>query len=368
MSIRSATADLARGPRDTTSSAAPRPNDLNAQRLDNLLAVLPAGVVVLDGAGVIQDCNTAAVDLLDEPLKGQRWIDIIDRAFNPQAGDGHDVSLHDGRLVNIATSPLDNEPGQIILLHDVTENRQLHRQVSHLQRLSAMGEMAARLAHQIRTPLSSAMLNLSPLVKQSGDVSVRRRFARRLQDSLTHMEQLVKNMLTFSRGDMSSTAPVNVENLLQEVASQFQASPDAENYHLEVHNRAADAHVYGSQTALASAIYNLLNNAREACGDVGEITLFAELVRDDNQTTWLEICVEDNGIGIPEHKRDNILKPFYTTRATGTGLGLAVVQSVARAHKGQLWFDSQAGEGSTFSLQLPLYRSQTNVSQEASHD
>lgn len=364
MSIRNATAE----PVNHTQQRESGTSDLNAQRLDNLLAVLPAGVVVLDGAGVIQDCNAAAIDLLDEPLKGQRWIDIIDRAFSPQPGDGHDVSLHDGRLVNIATSPLDNEPGQIILLHDVTENRQLHRQVSHLQRLSAMGEMAARLAHQIRTPLSSAMLNLSPLVKQSGDASVRQRFARRLQDSLTHMEQLVKNMLTFSRGDMSSTAPVNVESLLQEVSSQFQTSPDAENYHLEVCNRAADAHVYGSQTALASAIHNLLNNAREACGDVGEITLFAELVRDEEHTTWLEIGVEDNGIGIAEDKRDNIIQPFYTTRATGTGLGLAVVQSVARAHKGKLWFDSQAGEGSTFCMRLPLYRSQAHFSQGTTHE
>ncbi len=368
MSTRNATAEPTRGTDSVARQSASATRDLNAQRLDNLLAVLPAGVVVLDGAGVVQDCNAAAIDLLDEPLKGQRWIDIIDRAFSPQAGDGHDVYLHDGRLVNIATSPLDNEPGQIVLLHDVTENRQLHRQVSHLQRLSAMGEMAARLAHQIRTPLSSAMLNLSPLVKETGDASVRQRFARRLQESLTHMEQLVKNMLTFSRGDMSATAPVNVASLLKEVSRQFQATPDAENYHLEVYNRAQDAHVYGSQTALASAIHNLLNNARQACGDVGEITLFAELVRDDNHATLLEIGVEDNGVGIAEHKRENILKPFYTTRATGTGLGLAVVQSVARAHKGQLWFDSEAGEGSTFCLQLPLYRSKSHYSQENTHD
>lgn len=356
---------------DTTSESLPASSvrhDLNGQRLNNLLAVLPAGVVVLDGAGVVQDCNKAAIELLDEPLEGQRWIDIIDRAFSPQAGDGHDVSLHDGRLVNIATSPLDNEPGQIILLHDVTENRQLHRQVSHLQRLSAMGEMAARLAHQIRTPLSSAMLYLSPLVKETGDAAVRQHFARRLQDSLTHMERLIKNMLTFSRGDMSSTAPVNVESLLQEVSRQFQATPDAENYHLEVYNHAPDAHVYGSQTALGSAVHNLLNNAREACGDLGEITLFAELVRDSQNNTLLEISVEDNGVGIASDKRDNILQPFYTTRASGTGLGLAVVRSVARAHKGQLWFDSEAGEGSTFCLQLPLYRSQNNASQEMQHD
>ena len=118
-----------------------------------VLNALPAGVIVLDGAGVVQECNPAAVELLGEPLFGQRWRDIIARAFAPQADDGHDVSLHDGRRVNLATTPLGDEPGQVVSLTDVTRARTLQDKLSQFERLSALGEMAAGLAHQLRTPL-----------------------------------------------------------------------------------------------------------------------------------------------------------------------------------------------------------------------
>jgi two-component system sensor histidine kinase FlrB len=339
--------------------------DRLANRHSRLLEVLPAGVVVIDGEGVVQEANAAAIDLLGEPLSGERWIHIIDRSFKPQPGDGHDVSLRDGRLVHISTSPLGNEPGQIILLQDVTETRALQNKVSHLQRLSTMGEVAARLAHQIRTPLSSALLYLSPLLKEEGDSAIRQRFASRLKHSLTHMEQLVKDMLAFSRGSMAATSPVSVSTLLEEVEQQFHAQPQSGQLDLAVHNLVNDGHIYGSQAALSSAINNLLNNARQACSEQGQIRIFAEFVEDEQQQSWIEISVEDDVPGISEAEREKILTPFYTTRAGGTGLGLAVVQSIAKAHKGSLWIDSDEGEGSTFGLRLPMYQSQIHAEMAA---
>lgn len=335
-----------------------------ADRLSSLLAVIPGGVVVIDGSGLVQDCNQVAINLLGEPLIGQPWIDVIKRAFKPREDDGHDVSLADGRLVHISTSPLDKEPGQIILLQEVTETRQLQRKVAHLQRLSAMGEMAARLAHQIRTPLSSATLYLSPLLKSETDKVTQLKFARRLHDSLSHMEQLVRNMLAFSRGDMASTAPVSVTELIDELYQHFSAQPENEALNVRVINQVNDGYIYGSQPALISALNNLLNNARHACGETGKITIHADYAEEDQQQ-FIEISIEDNGVGIAETDYDKILQPFYTTRSAGTGLGLAVVQSVARAHKGLLWLDSEPGVGSTFCLRLPVYRA-TNPSQQQS--
>ena len=83
--------------------------DQLANRHSRLLAVLPAGVVVLDGSGFIQEANEAAVSLLGEPLSGERWVNVIERAFDPKPSDGHDVSLKDGRLVHISTNPLGHE-------------------------------------------------------------------------------------------------------------------------------------------------------------------------------------------------------------------------------------------------------------------
>lgn len=339
------------------------PSGRSASRMSRLLSVLPAGVVVIDGEGRVQDCNPAAIKLLGEPLGDERWIDIIKRAFDPRPDDGHDVSLRDGRLVHISTNPLDGEPGQIVLLHEVTETRQLQQKVSHLQRLSAMGEVAARLAHQIRTPLSSAMLYLSPLLKANGDTATQRRFAERLHDSLSHMEQLVRNMLAFSKGDMAAPAPVSIEALLEEAARQFRSSASPDACQLIVTNNLNDAHIFGSQPALVSAINNLLNNAREACREAGKISLSADYIEDEQHQQFIEISIEDNGIGIDEADFDKILQPFYTTRSAGTGLGLAVVQSIVKAHKGFMWLDSHPGEGSTFCLRLPVYRANQNVSQ-----
>lgn len=343
-----------------TSNSQQSNSTITDSRMNRLLAVLPAGVIVLDGEGRIQESNPAAIRLLGEPLNGERWIDIIQRAFAPRADDGHDVSLVDGRLVNISTSPLEGESGQIVLLHEVTETRQLQHKVSHLQRLSAMGEMAARLAHQIRTPLASAMLYVTPLQRDEMDSTQRRRFAQRLHDSLGHMEQLVRNMLAFSRGDMASSGPVSIMALLEEVARQFLAEPDTQSFDLTVLNQTDESEVFGSQSALISALNNLLNNARHACGAAGKINLSAEYAEDEGGQSFIDITVEDNGPGIETVDFDKIMQPFYTTRASGTGLGLAVVQSIAKAHKGFLWVDSDPGEGSSFSLRLPLYHASTH--------
>jgi two-component system sensor histidine kinase FlrB len=327
-----------------------------ANRMLKLLEVLPGGVVVLDGDGRVQQSNPAAINLLGEPLDGELWLDIIQRSFSTSPTNSHDIALKDGRLVHISTSPLEGEPGQIILIHDVTETRQLQFKVTHLQRLSAMGEMAARLAHQIRTPLSSALLYLAPLLKQDTNKQTRIRFAEKLHASMSHMERLVKDMLAFSRGDMAKTEPVPVTEIMMGVEQQFKSHPDAKKIKLSVFNSTDDAYIYGSKDALTSAINNLVNNARLACNEQGEISIYAEQVQDDDGDDCIEFSVEDNGVGIPLSEQDKILKPFYTTRSSGTGLGLAVVQSIATAHRGTLWFASDEGEGSTFSIRLPMYQ------------
>jgi len=327
-----------------------------ASRMNRLLEVLPGGVVVLDGRGVVQQCNAAANELLNVQLEGMSWVAIIEHAFIPSSDSGLDVSLKDGRLVHISTSPLEDEPGQIILLQDVSETRKLQQKVSHLERLSALGEMAARLAHQIRTPLSSALLYLSPLLKEDADPKVKTRFAKRLHKSITHMEHLVKDMLAFSRGDMAETEPVILDKLLITIQQQFLSNPDTASYKLFIENTVSDGYVYGSKDALCSAVNNLLNNARLASKEGEEITIFADNVTNEHGDTCIEISVQDNGCGISEEDQANVLEPFFTTRSSGTGLGLAVVKSIVKAHKGELWFESIEGEGSTFVIRLPMYQ------------
>nr|WP_320166957.1 ATP-binding protein [uncultured Methylophaga sp.] len=344
--------------------------DQLANRHSRLLAVLPAGVVVIDGSGFIQEANEAAISLLGEPLSGERWVNVIERAFDPKPSDGHDVSLKDGRLVHISTNPLGHEPGQIILLQDVTDTRALQSKVSHLQRLSTIGEVTARLAHQIRTPLSSAMLYLSPLLKEGADEQVKQRFATRVKDSLTHMEQLIRDLLSFSRGNMASPSPVAVSELLSELEQQFSAQNDVENstVTMTLVNQVNDDYIYGSQSALISAITNLLNNARQACEGHGQIEVMAEYAENNAKEQCIQISVNDNGEGMSEAELNKVLTPFYTTRSNGTGLGLAVVQSIVKAHRGLLAIESEPKKGSSVKLLFPIYTSANTSPEQAAEE
>jgi len=344
--------------------------DQLANRHSRLLAVLPAGVVVIDGSGFIQEANEAAISLLGEPLSGERWVNVIERAFDPKPSDGHDVSLKDGRLVHISTNPLGHEPGQIILLQDVTDTRALQSKVSHLQRLSTIGEVTARLAHQIRTPLSSAMLYLSPLLKEGADEQVKLRFATRVKDSLTHMEQLIRDLLSFSRGNMASPSPVAVSELLSELEQQFSAQNDVENstVTMTLVNQVNDDYIYGSQSALISAITNLLNNARQACEGHGQIEVMAEYAENNAKEQCIQISVNDNGEGMSEAELNKVLTPFYTTRSNGTGLGLAVVQSIVKAHRGLLAIESEPKKGSSVKLLFPIYTSANTSPEQAAEE
>jgi len=320
-----------------------------ANRFEHLISALPAGVVVLDSHGRIQDCNPMAAELLGEPLRGLAWNEIIARAFDPRPNDGHEISLRDGRLVSVATRALDPEPGQIVLLTDLTSTRRLQEQVARNERLSAMGEMTASLAHQVRTPLAAALLYASHLTRPQLADADRLRAADRILSRLRHLERLVSDMLVFARGGGALLEEVSVTALLAEIRQALEPQLTAAACQLRVDNRAADTVLQANREALAGALLNLVTNAIEACGSGGDIRLEAALARDGQ----LELRVRDNGLGIAPDVQARLFEPFFTTRANGTGLGLAVVQAVARAHAGSAWVESAPGQGATFGLRLP---------------
>jgi two-component system sensor histidine kinase FlrB len=327
-----------------------------ATRLQNLLNALPAGVVVIDGGGRVQDCNPAARDLLGEPLAGAAWRDVIDRAFAPRSDDGHDVSLCDGRRVNISTCPLGSEPGQILLLHDVTETRAMQARLSRHVRLSAMGEVVAKLAHQIRTPLAAALLYVSHLTRPQLEFEERRRLAEKILGRLRHLEGMVSDMLAFARGGGSGAHEFSVGELLEQVRCTVEPLLAAGGCRMEIVDAAVDARLRGNREAVSGALQNLVANAIQACGRGGRIVLESAANGDR-----LRLMVHDNGPGIPVELRERIFEPFFTTRNEGTGLGLAVVQAVARAHDGVACVDAGPGGGSTFALELPVSQSSDGV-------
>ena len=311
-----------------------------ASRLENLLQLLPGGVIVLNSAGQVSDCNAAAVELLGEPLKGLYWRDIIRERFAPRLDDGHEISLRNGKRVSLATRSLNDEPGQIILLTDQTETRQLQQNLSRHQRLSAMGKMVSSLAHQIRTPLSAAMLYAGQLQNPQLTREQTSRFTDKIMSRLHNMERQVKDMLIFARGDAVLDETISIEALFDELQIASEVLTRS-GFECQWHTDCPQALIRCNRESLIGAMLNLIENALQAAGEGARLQIHAQLA----ETGEIRMWVQDNGPGIPEALRNQITEAFFTTRAQGTGLGLSVAQVVAKAHKGRFFIESECAPG-----------------------
>ncbi|WP_278384456.1 sensor histidine kinase [Alteromonas mediterranea] len=335
---------------------------LQASRLEHLLQVMPAGVIVIDGKGIVRQANEQAKALLGEPLEEEVWRRIITRSFKPRADDGHEVSLVDGRRVKLSITPLENEPGQLIVITDLTETRQLQARVSHMQRLSSLGKMVASLAHQIRTPLSAAMLYASNLTRKGLGQEAQEQFANKLTDRLKELESQVNDMLLFAKsGEEQVVSNITLSELLTSVEGSAQTMTVQAHQTLGFSGFEQEVSITGNLTALQGALLNLIHNA-------SQVTPKGELVAVDASVSGnrLNIAVTDKGPGVPEGLKHKIFEPFFTTKNNGTGLGLAVVKSVVNAHNGTLSVFNTPEGGACFSVSLPC-KASTQSSHTLTH-
>jgi two-component system sensor histidine kinase FlrB len=326
-----------------------------ANRLSTLLDILPAGVVLLDESGKVTECNPAAKDLLGEPLEGSAWLDVIKRCFSPKHDDGHEVSLKDGRRVRIETRSMQSGQGQLILLSDLTETRLLQEKVSRAERLSSLGRMMASLAHQIRTPLSTAMLYAGHLAQTNFDEALRIPLAEKLLSRLTHLEHQIRDMLVFAKGDSRLAEKLKVDAfvgaLQQAIEPVCQSSGITCNWLISP----IDKVIMCNKETLVGACLNLINNSIEAGVSAKKTNLKIDIELSSEDEKSIILTVKDNGPGIPSNNMQKVFEPFYTTKPQGTGLGLAVVQAVVKAHGGEFRVRSTK-HGVNAIVRLPAYK------------
>jgi two-component system sensor histidine kinase FlrB len=317
-----------------------------------IIDAMPNAVILLNSHGVVEYCNNNAETLLERPLKGELWRQLVNDVFAPKADDWHEVSLRNERRVRLDTSVVNDPPGQLIVLTDLTETRQLQNRIGHLQRLSSMGKMVASLAHQIRTPLSAAILYAQNLKQGSISAAKRERFSDKLVSRLHSLEQQVNDMLLFAKsGEQPMLETVSTQQLLSQAIANTQNHAQQKSLRIETTAAGPDAMVRVNQTALCGALQNLINNAIDASGPGDTVTLRTGAVDGD----WA-VSVSDAGCGISREKQKHIFTPFFTEKSHGTGLGLAVVQTVIKAHSGRIDWNSEPGEGSCFTLILPVHQ------------
>ena len=322
-----------------------------ADQLARLLDALPGGVIVLDEEGVIQTANPAAKQFFEQALEGERWTSVLEQVHDQQAPAlAKDLVLNNGRVLELSSGRPGKGSGEILLFSEVTETRKLQNHLDQSRRLASMGEMAASLAHQVRTPLAAALLYVGHLEKEELAEEKRLEVAGRLRSRLHHLNGLVNDMLHYARGGSPGEEEIPlaefVEALQQTLEEELHRSGAQFSVELQLDEQAV---VVGNRDALLTSLQNLVNNAIEAAGDGVAIIFRVAALEGDG----VEFQIEDNGPGIERSVQQQIFEPFYTSRARGTGLGLAVVQAVADAHGGEAWVRSMVGEGATFGIRLP---------------
>ena len=329
-----------------------------AEQLESLLRLMPAAVIVIDNKGIIRQSNPAAQLWIgsaqgsnaESSVIGQPWAKIIREVFAPKQTDYHEVSLKDGRLVSLATSALDNS-GQLIMMTDQTETRALQAKVSRQERLTAMGQMVASLAHQIRTPLSAALLYASNLKKPNLDPNLQVQFADKLVGRLNHLEKQVQDMLLFVKGEVQLINRLSVGKIFTLLQETCAGLPDEKAELIKWTSQANEAHIQCQADTLISAFMNIINNALEACGASKPCLTVSAFPSGE------QVCIvfKDNGPGMTHEQIEKIQEPFFTTKSYGTGLGIPVLKATVKAHKGQLSIVSQPGSGTEFRVTLPVF-------------
>jgi two-component system sensor histidine kinase FlrB len=315
-------------------------------QLQSLINVLPAGVVLVE-SGRVTHFNAAALRWLPTLNKEDSWS--LPDSWKPGAGPSEYLVQVGTQSHTVQLEHKRQGTQMVIQIQDITENLRRLEETERIDRLAAMGKMSAGIAHQFRTPLSTAVLYASYLIDAQLEDAQRTDFARRVHAQLMNLEKLAGQMLQFIRpvmlqpelvtaNDLTADAMTQVEALAQQHAVQVTCTSPAN----------PDCLISCERASLVSALVAILENAIEvsARGDEIEIGLRHQGMR-------VEISVEDRGPGIAADMLDALFEPFSTSRSNGTGLGLSIALNTVRNHRGEIHVENRQPHGARFVIQLP---------------
>lgn len=323
-----------------------------AHRLSHLLNSLPGGVIVLNDNDCVTDANPVAMALLGKNVVGRSWQEALNENTNrellPAALFGQpELEFSNGTCVSLSARVLDAKGNGIVLVTDVTEARVEREKESREQRLTALGEMSARLAHQLRTPLSAALLYVSHLSQPHQSDQTRELICEKLSERIQHLEGLINSMLSFVRGESRAYEKVAVDDLIEELVCIAELQASQVSGRVIVKGSTTGLSVYGGSEELLSALIGLVENAFQISDD---ITLTITVEHDQQ---WVDILIGDDGPGVTEPDVRKIFDPYYSSRIEGTGLGLAIAQLTAKEHGGSLELVRSGQGGAVFRFRIP---------------
>lgn len=344
----------------------------NQNYLSNILESLTNGVIVVDTGKTVTHINRAASELLWVtqanaagmplskvfPVEPVEPVEIDEKQFFEVKGVIRETLLHrkgdrKGIHVSYSLSPLEDTQGEVkgsvIVFSDLSHVKRLEEQVQRSRRLSAMGEMAASLAHEIRNPLGSLELFASLLRREVEGDQDKCGLADNVLMVVKNLTNITSNLLFFARPCTPVLQPVEIDTILEETLLFCQHLISQSSVELEKHFGATNYSVDVDRELLKQVFLNILLNALQAMEHGGRLTIVTARHRES-----VEIEISDTGPGIDQECLEKIFDPFFTTKERGTGLGLAIVHNIIRAHNGAIEVRSKKGKGTTFVMSLPV--------------
>jgi signal transduction histidine kinase len=334
-------------------------NETMRAHLSAVLESLTTGVIVAGTSGEIERVNRAARQLLgmtDTELEGRTWREVFDLT-GLQIGS-YPIPLPSGAIVTAADSPLTNAQGDIlgrlILLQDVTPIRRLEEQLQRRDRLSAMGEMVGRIAHEIRNPLGSIELFASLLQRDLKSSPTLRQYAEQISTAVHMLDRLLGNLLLYTKPDCSHAGWHKLEPIVLDALTLAASAIARCRADIRLNIGSCATQLWCDAGQIRQVLLNVILNGVQAMPEGGRLTIASSAeVGADGRPLGITVTVSDTGIGIPPPNLSRIFDPFYTTRDEGTGLGLAIVHAIVEGHGGRITVDSTVGQGTTFVFRFP---------------
>jgi signal transduction histidine kinase len=343
-------------------------------RDSDILARLPEGMLLLLPTGELVSFNTTAEIILGVSLERWRRVSILSPAGvfpadrgneslaallgDATAGQRSIQSREVSVTTPVATQALSLEMtvqhrewgtdgmALVLLFHDASEKQRIRDEIRRADQLALLGGMAARVAHEIRTPLSTIRGLLELLEGDLPPDHPNRGYIERIIQAVDRQDRLVENLLTLTSAELDAARPVSIPSLIKDVLGvlphdgRVRVSPPAGDLPA----------VWGDAFRLSEVFANLIQNAVEATPGDGIVDVRIE----PRDGASVRVSVHNTGAGIPVELRERIFQPFFTTKARGTGLGLAIARQIVDAHHGRLGVTSDGLSETTFVVDLPV--------------
>ena len=339
--------------------------DVSTNYLNSILGNISQGIIFIDKSGMITTYNIAAEKIFNiqnkDILFHSYWENFADDSFGFSMRQVlEDENAPEATIVPFGIKELEINTtfvnkgsvfnhGAIILIKDITVMRKLQILANRNNRMKEIGEMAASVAHEIRNPLGGIEGFASLLYRDLSNSTEQQQMAHSIIQGVRALNRLVSNVLNYARPLQLKLKRTNMQDVIADVVTLVKADPVLLKTIL-IQERISTTELIATidLELIKAALLNLIRNSIQAMSE-GKITI--SLSRDDNNAI---IEVSDTGKGIPEDNLENIFSPFFTTKATGTGIGLAEVHKIVKAHGGIIDVKTKLGKGTTFVLSIPL--------------